>query len=91
MLLSKVGAAYDMGDALAGVIYDYRQLIGIKAIATANNEVAADCSQIESLRSLNRVGKAHGGWRNAEPDGERSIRLTHPLAAPSGIVQLIAV
>lgn len=53
----QVSATHDMGDALPGIVEHHRELIGMDAIGTAQNEIANLVSQSLGTGSLNTVIK----------------------------------
>src|SRR3546814_17567724 len=79
--VEQVRAAYDVVDALRGIVDDHGQLVGPGAVRAPQHEIADLCGNVLLHRAVNPVIEADDGTvGNPQPD--RGIRT--PRAGPPG-------
>src|SRR6185312_12637314 len=69
--LEKVSAAYDVGDALSGIVHDDRKLIGEYSVAAPDDDVP-ELAHREGDRSLETVVEGYG-LPLVDPEAQRRI------------------
>ncbi|MCY1381707.1 hypothetical protein D9M69_696460 [compost metagenome] len=80
--VQQVGAAHHLVDALPGVVQDHRQLIGVEAVAPANDEVAHFAAQVLAVLALHAVDEVVFQLRHANADGRVVLRMLGVAAEP---------
>jgi hypothetical protein len=88
-VIQKIGTAYDVGDALRGVIHSHGKHVGIDLIAALQNKIADRIRHILSIRTLNAIGEKHVPGLDPQADCCRRACAKLTSAASSGIAQLI--
>src|SRR3546814_13323048 len=78
-----VGAAYDIGHPLPGIVQHHGQLISKEPVATANHEIADFTAQVLAELTLYAVAEVIRQLRNAQADG-RVFGVVTGVAAQIG-------